>query len=117
MLSKDEITHQTNRIFPILHYLHDNGEFENVINDIKNKLETMATDKEKLNPLLELLEGIVIANLPKLIELGEGAISGLFHKHAGEIVTVVKTLDIHPCPPGQTWNGTKCVDDFPTKTP
>lgn len=48
-MTQEEITHKTNEIFPILHYLHENGEFDNVIKDIKSKLEKMAKKKEKNN--------------------------------------------------------------------
>lgn len=70
----------------------------------------MANEQEKVNPLLELLEGIIAAELPNLILKGESAISGLFHKHSNSIVGVVKTLDI--CPQGWHKDGHGiCVPD------
>ena len=66
MLTPDEITHQTNRIFPVLHYLYENGEFDNVVNDIKSKLETM-TNKNNIKEIGKYLGTLNEATLKFVI--------------------------------------------------
>lgn len=45
--------------------------------------------------------------------LGEQAVEQAIAHLMDRKANGLQALDTHPCPPGQVWNGTQCVDDLP----
>jgi len=109
MISKDEITHQTNRLFPVLHYLYDNGEFDNVINDIKSKLEM---ENKNVTGWDELVKAVTQSLINAGIGIAEDEIEKILHKDKHIIAPIAN--DVHVCPQGTHWSDSlnRCVDDI-----